>query len=364
MNRNNRAIVNMTNWSLYMYKEVYSLKGVVDNHPKLGKNVFVEASSMLDFKYEDEILFYKTYNTNYICPLKYLTTEPYGNEYIEYVKELASLSDKSDSMLDKIIAVTAKQALGYISGDDFFNRIVELQDEGQEEIKKMRENEENRLIAQASLYQDSVYIEVSNILAGNQLAYNIQGMEGVVYSTLHGGIFKDSVLYIKHPTDETPFVLDFRYMPKGGKLIDCYAISKNIRRIVIKNEGVMGLKFKQLGNEEVEIPVGETVCIIRQTLSEKGLWKYSYQEQVEELAIEIIRYLKDDKKIKSLEQNYGEGRTRVVKRLFEMIKADPKNEIFREELLRAEKDFIAFYNDEQGALSEEELRKYWCAFIS
>lgn len=37
-----KAIVNMTNWELYVYNDRYNLSGIADSHPNLGKDTYVK----------------------------------------------------------------------------------------------------------------------------------------------------------------------------------------------------------------------------------------------------------------------------------------------------------------------------------
>ena len=57
---------------------------------------------------------------------------------------------------------------------------------------------------------------------------------------------------------------------------------------------------------------------------------------------------------------YGQnGYTHTIKRMFDIIKADPKNRALMREVDRAEQELTAFLYDEPGALPEEEILAYW-----
>lgn len=57
---------------------------------------------------------------------------------------------------------------------------------------------------------------------------------------------------------------------------------------------------------------------------------------------------------------YGEvGYTHTIKRLFEIIKADPKNKALLREVNKAEEELKSFLYDESDALSEKEIFEYW-----
>ena len=122
------------------------------------------------------------------------------------------------------------------SDDPMVCKIRELQVIGQEEIKEKKEAEENRLVSIARLYEDCVYIEVSNIGMGDPLAYHLGEYTGVVDPYVHSGMFQDSVLYMKYAMKDDPYSLDFRYFPRGfGDVIETYSWSDNIKVVVIKN---------------------------------------------------------------------------------------------------------------------------------
>jgi len=274
-----KAIVNMTNWQLYVYDEHYTLSGTADNHPSLGKNTYVSrTSSLVSYTYEEEILTYETKNTVYVCPLKYMTTKPYRNVVPRYIEELASRSQKSDSPLDMIIEASARIAIirelskpkekrcGWPEEDsftiddveyyknEFVEHILAIQELGQQEIIAADETINMKLIEAAKQHEDCVYIEVSNISSGSKLAYNIEGHTGVIEPGIHSGMFQDSILYMKYGNENDDFALDFRYFPKGLEdIMETYSWSDNISRAVIKNECSYQITF----NHELIDP-GET----------------------------------------------------------------------------------------------------------
>ena len=285
----NKAVVNMTNWQLYVHDDEYSLSGYADNHPSLGKNVYVSrTSSMVSYSYENEVLTYETRNTIYICPLKYMTTNPYRNVVARYKEELTKQSEKSDSPLDKIIGTAARIAvirelekpkesrLNWPEEDDYTTKDVDyykndyveyvkgIQEAGQKEIIAADEAEKKKLIELAKLYEDCVYIEVSNVSCGNWLAYHIGDRTGVIEPDIHSGMFQDSILYMKYRNDEDDFALDFRYFPKGFEdMMETYSWSDNIVRVVIKNDCNYEIAF----NGE-RIAVGETRIFSAETHSQ------------------------------------------------------------------------------------------------
>jgi len=262
-----KPTVNMTNWELFVYEENYSLSGVADDHPHLGKEAYVyQTSGMKSFSFENDVLVFETENTEYICPLKYMSLYPYRGVADEYIEELTHRDENSDSPLDIIIAATAKLSVEEygektFQGDEFLSKIKKLQEKGQAELKKMQEAEKQRLAEIVSKYHEAVYIEMSNIGGGNTLAYNLGGYTGIVKPQIHGGMFQDSVLYMKCARDEDPCALDFRYFPRGfGNSAETYSWSDNIERAVIKNDGADIISFNntmiQPGETKVFTPEG------------------------------------------------------------------------------------------------------------
>lgn len=276
-----KATVNMTNWQLYVYDEHYSLSGVADSHPSLGKNTYVSrTSSMVSFTYEEEVLTYETRNTVYVCPLKYMTTKPYRHVVPRYVEELAKRSEKSDSPLDMIIEVAARIAIirelnkprerrsqwpeedsftidnaAYFK-NDFVKYVQDIQKKGQQEIIAADEAVNAKLVEEAKQYGDCIYIEVSNVSNGSKLAYNIDGHTGVVEPSIHVGMFQDSILYMKYGSDNDDFALDFRYFPKGIEdVMETYSWSDNIPQAVIKNDCSYGIEFNHVPIEPGEVKV-------------------------------------------------------------------------------------------------------------
>lgn len=277
-----KATVNLTNWVLHVDEdEYYYLSGTADYHPILGKNAYVsQTSSLVDFIFEEDVLTYETRNTIYVCPLKYMSTWPYRGMGDEHRVKLTHRADASESILDKIIAATAKLSIQErkreyeelpedlrrfyrdvceisedYSEDVLLKYIRNLQVQGQIEIEEMRKKEKKRLTELASKYEDCVYMEVSNVGCGNLLAYHLGDYTGVVEPDIHLGMFQDSVLYMKYARKDDPCSLDFRYFPKGlGTVMETYSWSDNIKYAVIKNETSYSLRFNR-----TEIPSGETM---------------------------------------------------------------------------------------------------------
>lgn len=97
------------------------------------------------------------------------------------------------------------------------------------------------------------------------------------------------------------------------------------------------------------------------TFNEQMAW---IDEEVEH----IIKYNDAHKLKEGIQEQgkeaYGEaGYTHAISRLFEIVKADPKNKALLREVNRAEDELKAFLYDEPGALSEKEIFEYWNSYL-
>ena len=253
-----KPIVNMINWQLCVRDEKYSLSGTAENHPSLGKGAYIShTSKMVRYSLEVDILIYETRNTLYKCPLKYMTVCPYGNISEKDKEKLTQRDRYSDDDLDRIVAAAARMATNAETTDSFLEHIVELQKQGQEEIKRMEEEDDQRLRAIAMQYEDCVYIEVSNIEHGDKLTYHFGPHVGFVQPVCHSGMFQDSVLYVKGGSKEKGEIcFDLSYYPVMlGRAIETYAWSDNIKNVVIKNECSYDIAFNKNLVEQGETKV-------------------------------------------------------------------------------------------------------------
>lgn len=249
-----KPIVNMSNWQLYVYNDEYNLSGTADHHPSLGNSIYVaQTSTMVDYKMKDDVLTYETRNTIYLCPLKYMTPHPYANVVREYIQKLTYRGDTSESVLDKIISVSAKLALKIEDDEPLLVKVRELMVIGQQEIADAEKAEDERLINIVSEYENSIYIEVSNAECGDKLAYHIGELTGIVKPRLHSGMFQDSVLYTcfgKFNGNENRVIFDFRYFPSWfGYEMETYMWSPEIKQAVIKNVTNHSINFN---NNEIK----------------------------------------------------------------------------------------------------------------
>lgn len=284
----------MQNWEVYFYGEKYNLSGMSDEHPELGKRVHVTRTSRLVYyNLEDDILIYETRNTIYKCPLKYMSKDPYYNVTTEYKKELVNRANEKSNILNRIIAVAALIALenkkraerkgksiedcikeGFIKEEfidrELFEHITALQVDGQREIEEMENKFHDHLIAVAKKYDNCIYMELSHVSRGDELAYHIEGNTGIIEPMLHVGTFQDSVLYMQYQQDEQTPGLDFRYFPKGLFLeqVETYSWSDNILNVVIKNDSTCIIYF----NGEA-IGIGETKSFTPENHKQSALLK-------------------------------------------------------------------------------------------
>lgn len=97
---------------------------------------------------------------------------------------------------------------------------------------------------------------------------------------------------------------------------------------------------------------------------EKMIWfSKSFNEQMAWVDEEVENIIKYDLKNRIQERGrnaYGEpGCASSIKRLFDIIKADPKNRSLMREIRLAERELTAFLFDEPNALPEQEISVYW-----
>lgn len=256
-----KQIVNLSNWELYIYDGEYNLEGVGDYHPRLGKDAYISYTSKVEKCYlEDDVLGYETKNTIYLCPLKYMTTNPYCNVALSDKEELMHRADDSDFLLNKIIAASAYIALGKADENEFAKYIKELQKVGQAELKEKTNKENERLIEVAKEYNNSIYIEVSQVSTGSVMAYHMGELVGVIYPEIHAGMIQDSIHYIERIGEgDNEFEVDFRYFPNSNCTMETYSWSDTIETVVIKNVKEEPIKFNT-----TNIEPGETKVFVKQ----------------------------------------------------------------------------------------------------
>lgn len=256
-----KQVVNLSNWELNIYDNEYNLEGVGDYHPRLGKDAYISYTSKVEKCYlENDVLGYETKNTIYLCPLKYMTTNPYGNVTLFNKEELTHRADESDFCLNKIIAASAYIALGKAAENEFASYIAELQKVGQAELKEKQNKENKRLIEVAKEYNNSIYIEVSQVSTGSVMAYHMGDSVGVIQPEIHAGMIQDSIHYIESIREgNSEFEIDFRYFPNSNCTIETYSWSDTIENVVIKNAKNETIKFNT-----TNIEPGETKVFVKQ----------------------------------------------------------------------------------------------------
>lgn len=268
-----KAITTMRGWHIENGSGRYNLCGEAENHPRLGRNVYVAHTTTVQrFRLEQDTLIYETRNTIYKCPLKYMDTENKRDEIDEERKlelQREILENEPHNDLDRIMHLRAKLILKEYRDDEDVKRIAELIEAGKIEMKEAVRKENERMIEIAKQYEDCVYLEAYNISQGDKMAYNLEGCTGIVNPIVHLGMFQDSILYRGYIYENDSF-FDFRYFPEGlniyvesdlaGHLpqgfvdgIETYTWSDNIKYAVIKNMRKGNISFN---NEQ--IAPGET----------------------------------------------------------------------------------------------------------
>ena len=205
-----KAVVNMYSWVLHGYNdgytERYSLSGIAEYHPRLGKDAYIYNTPTLQkFSFEEDELTYETEDIIYKCPLKYMHTKPYKNSL--NVEELVNRDKVSSSILDKIIAASAKLTKGGDLDNEFMAHILEVTKNGKMEIEAILKADDDRMIKIAKEYDDCIYIEASNIDGGDKLAYHFGNECGIVAPYINGGCCEDSIIYIKYGQSDEDVVL-------------------------------------------------------------------------------------------------------------------------------------------------------------
>ena len=93
------------------------------------------------------------------------------------------------------------------------------------------------------------------------------------------------------------------------------------------------------------------------TFNEQMAW---IGEEVEH----IIKYnLKADIQEQGIEVYGKNGVTHAINRLFEIVKADPKNKALLREIRKSEEEFKAFLYDQPSSLLESEIYEYWNNYL-
>lgn len=106
-------------------------------------------------------------------------------------------------------------------------------------------------------------------------------------------------------------------------------------------------------------------------MDKKIYFPRTFNEQMAWIAEEvehIIKYNTEHNIKKNIQEEgvgaYGQaGYTHAINRLFEIIESDPKNKALLQEVCKAEKELMAFFYDEPGALSEKQIYEYWNAYL-
>lgn len=103
-------------------------------------------------------------------------------------------------------------------------------------------------------------------------------------------------------------------------------------------------------------------------MDKKIYFPKSFNEQMSWIA-ESVEYIIKHGKIKKNVQERGRAAygkqdyTYAIHRLFELIKADPKNGAVLREVYRAEQELMSYLYDEPGALPEAQIAAYWNNYL-
>ena len=94
----------------------------------------------------------------------------------------------------------------------------------------------------------------------------------------------------------------------------------------------------------------------------------SFNEQMSWIDESVEHIIKHGKIKKDVQERgraaYGkQGYTHAIHRLFEIIKADPKNKAVLREVYRAEQELISYLYDEPDALPEAQIFAYWNSYL-
>lgn len=254
-----KPIVHMSNWVVEWSDGEYNLCGRADNHPKLGKNVYIAITSKMQSSMltDEESFVYETRNTIYICPLKFMKVNNTFDCYADgYVDRLIN-GCQEDTDINKVIKLQVAIYNGDMS-DEYTIRVLELTKAGKIELIENKQREERRLVDCIIDSENTIYWEVSTISSGDTIAFNIDGVIGVLEAYIHTGMVQDSILYSDINTG-----IDFRYFPKGDS-ITTYAWSDNIDEVHIKNCKHYNIYFNKqcIKPEETKIFKREDMAII------------------------------------------------------------------------------------------------------
>lgn len=103
-------------------------------------------------------------------------------------------------------------------------------------------------------------------------------------------------------------------------------------------------------------------------MDEKIYFPKSFNEQMSWIDESIEHIIKHGKIKKDIQErgraSYGkQGYTHAIHRLFEIIKADPKNKAVLREVYRAEQELMSYLYDEPDALPEAQIAAYWNNYL-
>lgn len=252
-------VINLTNWIMYSVRDMLVLGGIADEHPRLGKNIYLAHTSyILNIdETENHVLECKTLNSVYRCDWKFVNLSP----------ELRLGSYRSLNC-DKSVVDTYKLYLKLVKHrmekqhEDDLQLYYDLIAIGKKELLDRSELGERNLVDKASKYTDCVYMDVSTISHGNTLAFNIHGESGVIKSNVLPGDYVNTVSYRRGLESGLKVGMDYFV---GSDSMDICFLTPEIKSVVLHNEKLIPIVI----NGKIMIQPDETKILDASTIIDK-----------------------------------------------------------------------------------------------
>jgi len=220
-----KEIIEVYNW--FIDSKDGTLFGYIFESKDFGNDIYVNCTSVENIYMLEDVLFYETNNFLFKCPFKYIDINKILN---------ASFIDKiySFETLNQIIEVES-EINNQVGFSELTKKIVELSFTGKEELAERKSKKENELLdfLTENELRDTLYIELSNVLEGNMLAYSITDFNeqkmGIVYPFKLSQLASDKIIYTGSNNE-----FEFIYIPFCDE-IEIVSWSRNIKSIFIKN---------------------------------------------------------------------------------------------------------------------------------
>lgn len=249
----NNSIIELRNWTMYVIKNKLVLSGLADEHPKLGRNVELAKTSAVLSIEEDKsfIMTCRTLNSVYrlnwayanLTPREFLSepstlecAETVRDKYITYLQLVKSKNKKIDEL------------------NAFLQSYMKVIAEGRKNLENYIDELDSQLVYNARKYNNCIYMSISSISKGNNIAYNIKGETGIINPSDNEGYYVSTVEYKK--LEKSGLNIHLGYFIGDG-CIDIYNISEDIENVVIHNNK----KQELIVNGKYHIRFDETVVI-------------------------------------------------------------------------------------------------------